>query len=1800
MQHPITSGPHEQFPESSRNSGDASRQHAQQGTPPKQDQPLESPAQRASPGHRGTQVSVVPDRPASPGELGSLRKLPSGICRQGFISGYEATPADLLAFRASALAVRSLGPYRVKLSMMPGAGRSDRAVPSGSGKQTPLNRWEGDFGGEQQSSRRTTLLQVPKHHATEPIPQRLPRETHQPSKQFSVGEREQPITDVELSGGSRVLTGQPEAADTLIGGEEPPGTSSPKADAVVSEAIAHVREHQRQMAVTMGRRASALAERSLSQRRSLAPSQRAESATPTPRAEPSAEGDSASRGVDLEAVSRALHKGSEEQKALSDRPPQHTLIGAGTGGLPRPNGKGTPTATAAGELDDGLAISPSSSTVLPAASRIRMHQTELLATVGERAVAQREKRLSQRRSVSASRRGATEEHTPREKATDAPPTKAGLPSDGVDLEAVRQALLKQKEAQPDASQPVQQAASDIPPRSRESVSGATDSGERRMGTTVLDDSEGDGTTPVPSPGSASPVAPQVRGRQRALFASIGEVADAQREKRLSERRSVSASRRGATTQHTPREQAAEARQPQAGSAQGGVDVEAVSQALVKDNSVQTEASQTGVLPPGSGSPGATHPPSHTRDLLKTIGELAGANREKRLSERRSGSASRRDVTEQRTPWEQATGPALIKPDPVPGGVVLKAISQERLNNGAERDASQPAQQALSCIATPVRETISGVSDLGGRQDERAVSEGSEESGTPVVLPSGTVDQVVAQVRAHERELLEAIGERAAAQREKRLSQRRSVSASRRGATEEHTPREKATDAPPTKAGLPSDGVDLEAVRQALLKQKEAQPDASQPVQQAASDIPPRSRESVSGATDSGERRMGTTVLDDSEGDGTTPVPSPGSASPVAPQVRGRQRALFASIGEVADAQREKRLSERRSVSASRRGATTQHTPREQAAEARQPQAGSAQGGVDVEAVSQALVKDNSVQTEASKAPPQTTDGEGMRMPNKGPDSGSAEARKRRSEERLPEMLRPVHREQAVGPQPEKVLDESASASAFTKPTTVVATGGDSLSAKGRLEAHSMSDADGGVSGGRMPPKAKSGSLSSKAVQAAPEGAQHSSSDAAGVVDFPRDKQPQEQTQLQLGRREPATAECGSSTTPKDTGKKYWPEKHASPSARPPVENAFRGEAGADGVDLGAVRAALLEHGGASGAGEKKQDVKSPHRPSRTPVWGISNVAHLASDEGSLASPHSPIDRQSSSRLEAEGRREDATGRPAERLRTAGSANAQWLRHQEVLVNLMHRHAAARVIQHAWRRRRLAALFSAVLEMNRRREQRASGRGRSPVVATFSDRVNHVIALTRQHPRRSLDRNNPTADEDYPAAPPRQFVPILDDTPTDVVLFKGGQRRRSSGRRSSEALKRLEGAPQEPTSSTSDVLREHSDAGSQGTTKSEGLPAIVLKLASRAASASDDNSSDSSWSSSESDTDRGAGTESLSDSRHGTASDDFEDDFDWQQRLRRIMREGLDSKMRSTVAGSEVLLPRASRVGRHPSNSAISGEQTSAAGNAESSVSRSPRREEILSEVRRQSQTFYPRSSRATGAGPTGEPSGKPTALRSGTQQRSNFLHPDWHQIKAPGSQQRPDVFEKNSREDFPETPVSGRNCEKDSLKTSCSKALADAGGDGSQSPKKKDDECFHTVPKSAGGQERPQKHLTEEPCHGDAGSMGSSRQSPPGSTSPTGECQACKDDPCFCHLSAKNADCKDKRQVADPLPRSPRKDSPRAFGSPPVLVARTEHASVQHPRKKELPGKSPKLTLRRSGGQLFSDGPPVVLEHTYG
>ncbi|OEH75666.1 hypothetical protein cyc_05856 [Cyclospora cayetanensis] len=47
---------------------------------------------------------------------GVLLGLPDGLCKKGFKSGYEATPADVIAFRASALAVRSLGPFKLKVT----------------------------------------------------------------------------------------------------------------------------------------------------------------------------------------------------------------------------------------------------------------------------------------------------------------------------------------------------------------------------------------------------------------------------------------------------------------------------------------------------------------------------------------------------------------------------------------------------------------------------------------------------------------------------------------------------------------------------------------------------------------------------------------------------------------------------------------------------------------------------------------------------------------------------------------------------------------------------------------------------------------------------------------------------------------------------------------------------------------------------------------------------------------------------------------------------------------------------------------------------------------------------------------------------------------------------------------------------------------------------------------------------------------------------------------------------------------------------------------------------------------------------------------------------------------------------------------------------------------------------------------------------------------------------------------------------------------------------------------------------
>ncbi|KAL8447894.1 hypothetical protein Emed_004189 [Eimeria media] len=1790
---------------------------------------------------------------AAPPEVDAVAaKLPAGVCRESVKSGYEATPADVIAFRASALAVRSLGPHRVRSGhrgegMVKGrAGRESLRDATSEGKQT---RKQGAAGE---------------------------KENRRPSNSLSLSSAlRQPADAYALPDTLETMGGEDDADDNEPSREASETRSAEAAKMRLRAARARFQQHQQQMAATM-KKAGFEGHAQLTPR-----SQRSE---PTRRQSDGAE---RMQKVKSSAGGRLSLDAGAERYSLPGELSSATGVHEPTEGHAR---EGRSHAAEQKQADEG--VSSSLHADLP---RVVVHryssgvngappravdQTDAYAAtarnsqllLGEREMAQRAKRLVERRSAAASRQQTPRTHIAPEEGE----RKAEMPSGGVDLEAVRQALLKSKEAEDEAVQPKQLLTSGV---QEEGVSGDV---------TTPDDAARSSIQPRDAEEPKLALA-HVLARQKELAVEAGERAAAQRAKRLSERRSAASSRL-----QTPREQASdEASAKPKLSPSKAADVEAVSQALLNAKAAEGEGPPA-PQPPFSGVEEAASSEdavgladtmeglrdeqavareavrSRQRALALETGELAAIQRAKRLEERRSAAATRRGSARQTPRGETGREGGAELPS---SAVDLKAVSQALLEDkAAEREVdASPAQPEPSDVEQEAEPS----------EDISSEHEAAEDFTYPIV-PIDHPGVALANLRVRQEELLSALGERVAAQREKRLNERRSEAATRL-----QSPREVPAAEPSATAQLSSNAVDLEAVRKALLKDETGQDEKSSHVPL----MPPSPSEATY------ERRSGS--FDSEVGSGSTEQLLAEERSDAArAQLRARQKDLALTVGEIAAAQREKRLNERRSEAASRIQ-TPRSVPSFPGSAGAEPSA----GAIDPQAVSQALLKDEASQAEASQAMLSDRDeadsadeeGEGAAALASGPglseepaldaQRGAARAQLRARQKDLALTVGEL-----AAAQREKRLNERRSAASTRHHTPRQSVGDvclgmeqsesgavDLQAVKKALESDQGSETDQAPSVQSLPHdedeavhedvrdtvesaeglseqgllgddladtaranvlarqremlagveeraaaqrakrlserrSAASSRLQTPREKACDEASAKAGSSPSGAVDVEAVSQALLDAKVAEGKMSPpadydeegtsvdggskavtlgvddqegekqtskppsAVAEeqheiqadgaqqSASSPTPQTPVRSGSPEEQlesrsehpgrtGSPSAG---DHTFRLRRRPHAVDLSAVSAALLQQKGPSESVEEERDYEALHRPSRTPVWGRAGASKPASGEGSLASPGSPVgqlDRSSPSASEKQ--RIESAARALQRVQRVEANERDWVRHQEALISAMHRHAAARVIQHAWRRRRLANLFHEVLEMRRRRERRNSSSRRSSSVASFSDRARDIINRSDQLWSRPETESSITAlsraraeEETHPS----QFVPIVegqDHTSAAVVLFNGKQREAERKRRASENVQTQQASSRQPQRSSSDSYSRLSDTGSQGSERSERLPAIVLRPASRGPLVSSESSSESDWSSSERDSeDNDTPAGSSRGARDLEASTDFhEDDFDMQQRLRRIVREGLDAKMRSTVEGSNVLLPRSRRSLQEGSISSMSAEQDewSSRRNEEDRTPSPERERHSLSQHGQESPRGQTQKKRDEQ-----EPHSQKTARSSSPHRQSGFLSPDWQGGNVRRGKQRQAVPAEVTGESPSKPPTSGQQGKPPVT-----------GKLGQQHGQAQGDEQLQAgglLPsaRSAEGEHKPEVLDAHELEGGDAsGERAGALQRPDKKAAKEEACHKCQGEgQCFCGLSANDAVCEDKANLADALPRSPRKRSPREFGGPPALV----------------------------------------------
>ncbi|KAL8271267.1 hypothetical protein Esti_004833 [Eimeria stiedai] len=1813
--------------------------------------------QPSSSAYRSTGPAAFPEVDAK------AAKLPEGVCRESLKSGYEAIPADVIAFRASALAVRSLGPHRVRAGlkgerMVKGSARCeslrDTSKQEGAAEQKEnLRPFNGPLRGTEQSLTykdgftSSALRQPADAFALPEIPEamggehgvddsetlgdvletrsaeaamlrlRAARSRFQRHQQQMAAtlkqagfeghgqltprqQRSEPtlrlrdgaerMQQAGSSAGGRPSWDTGAAPDSLIAGrcpvaglekpkdgdareQRPHATGQKQADEEgptsldVDLPVIVVHRHSsdfgaaaatagdladaseatainRQLLLTVCDREMAELEKKLSERRCAAASRRSSPSQQTPRAEVAAEAgvgkaELPSGGVDLEAVREALLK-SEKADDEAVGPPQ--LLTPGVQKVGASENVTSPTDAAGGSIEHLVAEEHAE---LPLAHVLAL-QKEMAVEAGARAAAQRAKRLSERRSVASSR-----VQTPPGEASDEASQKPGLSrSNTVDLEVVGQALLNGKGAEGETSPPAQPQLTGVEEAApSEDAVGVTEGSKYELAV----------------------ARERVRSRQKALGLETGEVATVQRAKRLEERRSAAATRRG-SVQQTPRKEA-DGGETTAGAElrSSAVDLEAVGQALLKDKGAESEvgAPPAQPVPPGVRQEAATsedirgipeaaedcthhavpsdhadvasaHLRARQQELLLAVGERAGAQRERRFSGRRFEAATILQ-TPRGVPADEGSATAEVSDDPVD----LAAVGQKLLK---DEEAGAELSQRIQLMPL-------STSEAKYEGDSDAPDSGSSEQ----LVADERLNAALAHLRVRQKELAMEVGEHAAARREKRLNERRSEAITRL-----QTPRGSPAVAGSAEAALSAGSVDPQAVSQALLKDEEARAEAPKEVHAVVLTKDEAEAAKVGGegaAASAAGCGLSEELASDARGDAALA------------QLRVRQKDLALTVGELAAAQREKRLSERRS------GASTRyHTPRRPVEDEVLGDEQIESGAVDLGAVKEALVSDRGSETQEDLQLQSLPHDEDEAVHEDVRDTGeSAEGLSEQglSNDDLADRARArvvacqkeifVGVEERAAAQRAKRLTERRSA-AFSGLQTFRREPSDEAPAKpewspsGLVDFEAVGEALLNDKGAEremsalagLKEEAASGSGSRKAVGqgAGDQGGEKLTFQPSSAVAGRQREIPANEEQQGVASS-PAHPPVSSGSPDKQLEVR---REHRDPERSPSDgDNTFRPRPGPHAVDLSAVSAALLSQRSSPESLEEERDYKTLHRPSQTPVWGRAGGSRPASNEGSLASPGSPIGKHARSALFAlEKQRIGPATKALQRVHRVEANEADWVRHQEALVFAMHREAAARVIQHEWRRRRLANLFHAVIEKRRRRERSASQRRRSPSVAAFSDRARDIISRSSQLSSRPQVEESATAlgkvrgkEEAQP-----QFVPIVedrDDTPTAVVLFHGKREEIESKRRASDSLQTQQASSREPKRSSSDSFPHLSDTRSQGSIRSERLPAIVLRRASRGPVYSSESSRESDWSSSESESeDEGR----AADSSHGASIDSHQDDFDMQQRLRRIVREGLDAKMRSTVEGSSVLLPRSRRSQHKDSISSLSANQDLAFGEESS---RRGKEDRGLSPEREEHSLIH-----SGQQGPRGQTQKKRAeqkshpqraARSSGTQHQSGFLSPDWQGGNVGREKQRQIVPAELTGAIPSKAPTSGHHG-KSPLTLQLGQQQQAQGGKELRSG------GVLSGARSAEGERKPGLPSAHKLEGGDAsGGEAHALQRPDRKAEKDEGRHICQvEGQCFCCLSAKKAECEDKANLADALPRSPRKPSPREFGGPPALV----------------------------------------------
>lgn len=1246
-----------------------------------------------------------------------------------------------------------------------------------------------------------------------------------------------------------------------------------------------------------------------------------------------------------------------------------------------------------------------------------------------------------------------------------------------------------------------------------------------------DDSEEEIRPVEKTSGASKEAAIHIRGQQRELLAALKEREMEQRKQRLRQRQSASASasRQTATEQHTPLESERQIH-PARLMQRGGVDLEAVSKALLEPsqtNIEHKEGAQVGdnrLLSPfesksqGKKAAATVNGVGETRQKVAAEGgssteALEGTSspaillRLAQHKERAAGVAAlaeaarveslrRRRLSASSSPWHSnpntSVPPTPKEPSPSDG---MEIIVGADLSQKDTRDKCLlPMSQAgLFSPAMGKRPTSSAQIQTDSKTGNKGIGEETNEDedgtiGKTAAIPLPYASHAALKIRDHRRELLRTIAEATEAQHEKRLmahsSGSGSVSLSRQHATEPHTPFESSAKDVSANQAVRK-GVDLEAVRNALLQQTQVLGEQASPTISIAGMTAPRNVSHGDCSDLSKQQETADHRIEESPQEPWGPV------AEAAKHIRGQHTVLLATLWKREKEQRQKRIRRRSSRSASesvsRQATTEQGIPRYQVGQAQRGQ-----------------------------------------------------GRTRQSGETDLHQLRRI--------------------------------------SQGHLEARSEVPAD------RMAVPGASHGKTGEKSEAIPTGMEIPASNAYKLEDAQTIQPEREMTSKQYDETQdnlPTAEEFGNAK-----GAKRSTAEHVS------GEHTFRPSFAAQAFSKNAADEAVKERSGHRDADEVAEAITELHKPTHTPVWG-SSAAPSSSGKGSIASSS---DSGNSDLISVTDTGRGVSGeRTARGTKRGEETNETWLSQQEALVRALHRHAAARVIQHFWRRRRLTALFDSVVKLIRRKAQNPVARGSAspcrPVA--FSDRAADVLARTRElSPTWSKGgyANKNTMEGYTLTTAPQQFVPVVIEPPSAVVLFKGG-RRISNLRRPSDSSKPQEHHQQQlrqrATGSFADVPLPLSDSGSQGSATSEGLPAIVLKFASQSPSLSEEeeDSDSSSHVSSRRDS-SDLSDDALSEPLGSEASSEgHEGEVDKQKRLRRIMREGLDSKMRSTLAGSHVLLPRNWRPGSRGSSASpvpntarpvFSNAYPSSSAHSSLLTESQGRRDGPDASLRTHSGFDGGRGSGLLMQKAQGRDQKKRAAGHKDQKRSSSFLYPEWPQHRTDAVLEHHEPFTGSMRQST--TGILGTSSESknESDQAAGFPAEAAAALEERASTPAKNVEGLDRVASGSLTELPSQKFVEEDTWHSKANAIDSTQHSPLfGSSSPTG-CTNCKHRRCFCCFMAQQTHCDDTTHVADPLPRSPRKDSPRLFSDPPFLVPKQSSVAVHGALGRRVPAGEPK------------------------